>query len=361
VCQAGERVLEASTLMRISLVRGRRLEDSPVAQAPKHERFRLHSIFVGPDGLRAGWAVLLFLFFLICLSKLLAPVMRLSTPAHVSAATGMPASRMIAGEAAGLAAVLGATWLMSRLERRKISDYGLTDRQGSRHFVLGAVSGAVLLSVLVLSLNRAGALVFDGAQLFGWAAFAHSAIWLCAFLLVGFFEELLFRGYAQYTISRGVRGMCRRVSLRQANAIGFWTAAVLTSFCFGFGHGSNAGESPIGLVAAGLIALVFCLSIWRTGSLWWAIGFHMAWDWAESFLYGVGDSGTMIQHRLLASHPTGGALISGGATGPEGSVLALPVIAVAFCAVILTLPRTRSTGTSEPYADESSAATARVD
>jgi uncharacterized protein len=40
-----------------------------------------------------------------------------------------------------------------------------------------------------------------------------------------------------------------------------------------------------------LVAMVFCFSLWRTGSLWWAIGFLAAWDWSESFLYIVPGSG----------------------------------------------------------------------
>jgi len=76
--------------------------------------------------------------------------------------------------------------------------------------------------------------------------------------------------------------------------LGFWTSAVIFSIRFGLGHGKNPGESPIGLFSSGLTAMVFCLSLWRTSSLWWAIGFHTSWNWGQSFLYGVADSGTMF-------------------------------------------------------------------
>ena len=96
----------------------------------------------------------------------------------------------------------------------------------------------------------------------------------------------------------------------------------------------------MGLLSAGLIGLVFCLSLWRTGSLWWAIGFHAAWDWAQSFLYGVADSGLMMQHHLLATHPLGKPILSGGATGPEGSIFILLIFALIVAVILLTLPRT---------------------
>ena len=127
---------------------------------------------------------------------------------------------------------------------------------------------------------------------------------------------------------------------RHANTFGFWTAALLLSILFGLGHSSNQGESPIGLLSAGLIGLVFCLSLWRTGSLWWVIGFHAAWDWAQSFLYGVADSGTMVEHHFLATHPVGKSLMSGGSTGPEGSVFVLLILALVSLVIVFTLPRT---------------------
>ena len=86
--------------------------------------------------------------------------------------------------------------------------------------------------------------------------------------------------------------------------------------------------------------MVFCFSLWRTGSLWWAIGFHTSWDWGQTFLYGVADSGLMVQHHLLATHPVGKPILSGGTTGPEGSIFILAVLALIAVIIFLTLPRT---------------------
>jgi hypothetical protein len=330
------------------------LQDTPEPQPAASSRFGLHEIFVGADGLHAGWGLLLFVVFWEAFKALLYPLV-LSLLTAPRDPHSMHAGRVIPLEGAGVACVLAATWVLSRVEGRTVTDYGLSDRRALRNFGVGAICGAVLLSCLVLCLKASGALVFDGRHLFGWTALRYAAVWLCGFLVVGLLEELLFRGYAQFTIARGVRGVCHRLGAGHASAVGFWLAALLTSFYFGFGHGANPGESPIGLIAAGLIGLVFCLSIWRSGALWWAIGFHMAWDWAESFLYGLGDSGSMIQGHLLATHPAGRELLSGGATGPEGSVLVLPVIALAACAAVLTLPSRRVSGVSAPYAEETDA------
>jgi hypothetical protein len=325
------------------------LDDIPQPPRPGSERFTLHDIFMGPEGLRAGWGLLLFVFLWQLLEALLHPLVQSLLPRGPHSAHSMNPARILALEAAGLFSVAASTWVLARIEGRRISDYGLNDSRRLRNFAVGIVCGAILLSSLVLSLQLIQALAFDGRQLFGLIFLEYAAVWLCAFVLVGFFEELLFRGYAQFTVARGVRGMCSRLGVRHPAAVGFWTAALVTSFYFGFVHRTNPGESGVGLLSAGLIGLVFCFSIWRTGSLWWAIGFHAAWDWMESFFYGVGDSGGMIQGHLLATHPVGRPLLSGGTTGPEGSVLVLPVIALAACAVRFTLPRTRACTPSSPY------------
>jgi hypothetical protein len=232
---------------------------------------------------------------------------------------------------------------MARLEHRRIADYGFAARSGLRNFGMGLASGAALLSLLVLLLHAAGVLVFDGRLLSGSAALHSGLLWMVAFLMVGLSEEISSRGYVQFTLTRGLGAVYRWLfGPRHANALGFWTAAIGLSYLFGAGHGTNPGESPLGLLDAGLFGLLFCLSLWRTGSLWWAIGFHASWDWAQSFLYSVPDSGLRSDGGLFATHAVGRTWLSGGLTGPEGSLLFLPVALLVAGVVLLTLPRTHS-------------------
>jgi len=183
-------------------------------------------------------------------------------------------------------------------------------------------------------------LVFDARILFGGAVLRYGAIWLFGFLLVGLLEEYLNRGYLQFTLARGLSGIYAWLfKTPYAKALGFWTAAAILSFLFGLGHRSNPGESPLGMLSAGLAGFVFTLTLWRTGSLWWAIGFHCTWDWAQSFLYGVADSGLMVQGHLFATHPVGRPILSGGLTGPEGSIFIVPILALTVGIIVLTLPQ----------------------
>jgi membrane protease YdiL (CAAX protease family) len=312
---------------------------------PPTQPSALRKIFIGKDGLRAGWSLLIFIALFAAVifganvigHKLHPPAPKAAkpdseiTPLHGFLDEGIP-----------FLALLLVTWIMSKIERRPNSVYGLGGGRKLPHFLAGLVWGVTCLSLLVLTLWKTGLLAIDGRLLFGGEILRYGAIWLGGFLLVGLLEEYLTRGYLQYTLGRGLAGIYQwAFKTRHSTAFGFWTSAVIFSLLFGLGHRSNPGESPIGLLSAGLASLVFCFSLWRTGSLWWAIGFHTAWDWSQSFLYGVADSGTMVQHHLLATHPVGKPILSGGTTGPEGSIFIVAILALISFIILFTLPSTR--------------------
>ena len=297
-------------------------------------------IFFGPHGLRAIWGISLFLAIFEALRYCIHPFVRILSPSSSRVGLISP-QRLFTYEGAALLCVLVATWMMAWIEKRPISTYGFSRPRRLRNFLAGLAWGVALLSLLIALLRATGLLVFDSRLLFGGSIFRYGFIWLAGFLLVGVVEELVSRGYLQFTLTRGLREIYRWLfPASHANALGFWTAALILSFAFGFGHRSNPGESPLGLLSAGLAGFLFCLSLWRTGSLWWAIGFHASWDWAQSFLYGVADSGLMVNGHLFATHAVGQPYLSGGLTGPEGSLFLLPVMLAGVGIILLTLPRT---------------------
>jgi len=318
---------------------------TPTETIPPRPPFTLRKIFIGEDGLRAGWSLLIFIamFFVTayCINVAAHKFYPSAPKDSKTASEAMAAPPfMIIGEAIQFLAVLLLTWIMSKIERRPASVYGFGDSRKFSHFFAGLAWGVTCLSILILLLWKTGLLVIDRRLLFGSDVFRYGAIWLVGFLLVGLFEEYVTRGFVQYTLSRGLASLYKwAFKTRHSAALGFWTSALIWSFLFGFGHKSNPGESPIGLLSAGLVAMVFCLSLWRTGSLWWAIGVHASWDWGQSFLYGVADSGLMVQHHLLATHPEGKIILSGGSTGPEGSIFILAILVLMCVIVIVTLPR----------------------
>lgn len=297
---------------------------------------RRTAILYGPHGLRAGWSIFLFLGTFLALGLLANLeahwlIHRFHIPLQQNGEFH-PAA-MALSEASLLLAVLLATMAMARLEHRRAASYGLAGTGRLRQFLIGLVSGFGFLSILLAVLAGTHHLHLVRSPMGLSRTLGYAAAWGVCFLLVAFTEELLLRGYLLFTLARGIR---------------FWPAAIALAAAFGALHGSNSGESPFGLVAAALVALVFSLSLWRLGHLWWAIGFHATWDWGESFFYGTADSGLVSAGRLMHAHPSGSLLVSGGITGPEGSIWVVPVLILAALFVWFTQPKSSSPSWQDP-------------
>ncbi|MGH9473446.1 MAG: lysostaphin resistance A-like protein [Terriglobales bacterium] len=265
--------------------------------------------------LRAGWRLLVFLLILLGVPAALIWAARASGRMAGGGGGTLPGSTVLS-EGVLFGWVLLVSWIMSRLEDRPLGAYGLPRRGAfGRRFWLGVGWGVVALTALLMLIFVSGDFSFGQVVLHGAAIEKFSLEWAAAFLAVGFFEEFIFRGYALRTLSEG---------------IGFWPAAVVLSAVFGGVHLGNGGEDWMGALSAGLIGLFFCFTVRRTGTLWFAVGMHGAWDWCESFLYGVPDSGMAAQGRLLHPSFRGSHWITGGSVGPEGSMWVLLVVLLLF-------------------------------
>ena len=271
-------------------------------------------IFFGPSGLRAGWRLLIFLAILFVLSAGLDAVARL-TMHQKAQVPSFDSVSVLAGEATRFLLFLLASWIMARIEGRKIADYGLPWRKAfDMRFWQGALIGFAAITVLLLFLRAGSVFHFGTLALHGVEIWKYAVIWALACLAVGFLEEFAFRGYALFTLTLG---------------IGFWPSAITLSVLFGYAHHGNPGETWLGLFSAGAVGLLFCLILRRTGDLWMAIGFHAAWDWAETYFFGVADSGTVAPGHLF--NPTFAARpvwLTGGTAGPEGSWLCILLLVV---------------------------------
>lgn len=281
----------------------------------------VRTVFLGPDGLRPGWG---FAFYVAVFYPLQFVAQRWAGSFDLGA-SGLW-SMMLAEAAILVAAVLPAAVLML-VERRSWGVYGLPERSAfGKLFWVGIAWGFASITLLLtvmygLRIFDLGHLVLHGVRIWRFAIF-----WAVFFLLVGFFEEFLLRGYTQFTLTR---------------AVGFWPAAALLSCMFGLIHLQNAGEQWPGLLAAAAIGFFFCLTLRRTGNLWFAVGFHMAWDWGETFLYSVPDSGTIFPGHLLKSSFHGPRWLTGGIVGPEGSILCFLVIGVTWAVFAKVYPEAK--------------------
>jgi hypothetical protein len=268
------------------------------------------TLFFGPDGLRPGWGFAFYVTAFLLLQQLAVAL----AWSRDFGAQGLWS--MLLEEFGNLVAAVIPSVVLARVEQRKWDAFGLPGKQAfGKSFWLGSLWGFAAISALMLALYALhsfsfGHIVLRGARIARFAGF-----WALMFLLVGLFEDFLLRGYSQFTLARG---------------IGFWPSAIVLSCTFGLIHLRNGGEQWRGLLAAAAIGFFFCLTLRRTGNLWFAVGFHAAWDWGETFFYSVPDSGTVSPGHLLSSSLQGPQWLSGGSVGPEGSLLCFLVIALVW-------------------------------
>jgi membrane protease YdiL (CAAX protease family) len=284
-------------------------DPNEIASSSNAQPSGAYRVFVGEHGIRAGWSVLLFTLLVVLASVILGFILRpLGRTLQHSRQSYFV---MGVGEAVLLLSCLFATAVVARIEHRSMWSYGLRGPAQWHRFLSAGAWGFGSLTVLLAGMDIFGHFSPGAIAVRGAAAAWFAIFWLVMFFLVGMAEETLFRGYAQYTLARGM---------------GFWPAAILLACLFGFVHIGNSGENKLGAAAAGLFGLFLAFTLKRTGSLWWAIGFHTLWDYSESFIYSVPDSGQMVTGHLLSSRFTGPAWITGGSVGPEGSYFIFPLL-----------------------------------
>jgi uncharacterized protein len=301
-----------------------------IAALPQRSQFA--NIFMGPNGIRAGWRLLIFVVIFMGLARLAGFTLHRIPAIHAweeaQPKGTLTAPQAIFDEGVGSFLLFIAALIMSKIEKKSFADYGLPLTQAfGKRFWQGIPLGLAMLSILLGIIAALHGFSISGVALEGPAAARSGLLFGIVFILVGFFEEFSFRGYMQATLSSG---------------IGFWPAAVLLSILFGAGHLGNQGEMVIGALMAGSFGLVAAFALQRTGSIWFPIGMHAAWDWGETYLYSVPDSGLVAQGHLLNSSFHGPTWLTGGTVGPEGSVLAFVVLLLWAVAIHFLFPARRS-------------------
>jgi hypothetical protein len=279
----------------------------------RHGQPVLYNILKGPNGLRAGWRLLMFYAIFIplgyCASKTVDALLEKLHTAPMGSPLGGTVMMGIF-----LVVLLLASGIMARIEGRSIADYGLPWRRAFCYqFWLGAAFSFASLTVLLLVIHLAGAFSFGSVALHGADIWKYGVFWMVPLFLSAVLEDFFYRGYLLFTLTTG---------------IGFWPAALVTSLWMSGMHYLNPGGHGLGPVAAFLYCMVTCVVIRKTGDLWMALGIHAAWSWGEIFFYGVVSSGFPGQGHLLNSNFHGPTWLTGGTFGPEASWPSITLLVV---------------------------------
>ncbi|HYL68403.1 MAG TPA: CPBP family intramembrane glutamic endopeptidase [Candidatus Limnocylindria bacterium] len=302
--------------------------DSQMSMGAADSPSLLHTVFLGPNGLRAGWRVLIYLLLVFACSRgstfaigHIAPIRNWLSSQPTAVITAGP---QIFLECISFLVVLIPALIMMKIEKRPFAEYGLPVEQAfGKGFWQGVPFGFAMVTLLLVLIAAFRGYSLEGIGAGGASAVKYAILYGIGFLLVGFFEEFGFRGYIQSTLASG---------------IGFWPSALILSFLFGYIHLGNPGEAKIGAFMAGSFGLLALFSLRRTGSLWFAVGMHAAFDWTETFFYGVPDSGLLAQGHLLNSSFHGPVWLTGGTVGPEGSYFVFLVLILSAVAIHFIIP-----------------------
>lgn len=305
---------------------------------------KIYHIFISRDEprLRAGWRLFihgLLLFFLSMIAGVIIfialftfgvrfPTTIEGIPKYVELLISLPSI------------LLGTFMARKILDRRSILSLGFSfDRHMFLDLVVGFLIPLILIGLIFIIELGAGWLKIDSPA---WQT-ASSSDWILSildgliyFIVIGFQEELIFRGYQLQNLIDGL-------DLPK----GF----VISSIFFAFAHLLNPHASLLSTLGIFLSGLFLAYGWVRTHQLWLPIGLHIGWNFFEGVIFGFPVSGTDT-FRLISHTVTGPVVLTGGDFGPEAGVILLPALALG-CALIWIYTQSRPRMHDDPITLES--------
>lgn len=217
-----------------------------------------------------------------------------------------------------VAALISLLLLWKFLNKKKIQElgFGLFLKNIIFGLLLGAVSIAIIFFILLLT---------DNIELINSLSnpnfTTYSVTYLIFFILVGLFEELVFRGYIMSTLADRGR---RKVSIY-----------IISALIFGIAHLANQNVTPLGIFNIFLVGILFAYMYDKTQSLWTPIGYHITWNYFQGNVFGFPVSGTTPYGVYTIDVSGGNDIVTGGSFGLEGGLLATLLIIIGFICTYL--------------------------
>lgn len=273
----------------------------------------LGNLLVSNGRLRFIWrALLFFALFMFVAPLLTGPLANWAFDAlHLN--NSLSAANTAFGESVLLLEALLATAVFAIYERARIDSYGLPIARALGQQTWEGVAAGILMAAFV----AAGMLLLGGLQVHGLAttgvALGASALaWLGANIVVGVAEEFAFRSYLLQTLWR---------------SLGFWPATAVTTAIFvALHYFFKDGENIWDVITLTGLSVLLCYTVRRTGMLWFAVGFHVAFDFMQFFVIGTPNGGRSPVAPMLDASFNGPAWLTGGTLGTEASLLMYPAI-----------------------------------
>ncbi len=269
----------------------------------------MKTIFLNKDNnIRNGWKILIFFVNFIVLLLLL----------NLSLSSFLPITDIFIGELIALISVVISTFLMMKFfEKKNFEDVGLRLRPNTIYEIsFGLILGFIMITFVVVANLTLGYYKYEFTlnQVYPQILKA-----LSLFLMVAFFEEILFRGYPFQRLIDGTNPI---------------VATLIFSFVFSLAHLQNPNVNLIALLNIFLAGVWLSTSYIKTHSLWLPISLHFSWNFFQGYFYSLPVSGSSLIEPIFNAKITSENIISGGKFGPEGSLITSLVLAASTIFII---------------------------
>ncbi len=289
---------------------------------PNQNRSLLTRIFLSPDEprLRAGWRLMIQTILLVVIGIFVSLAASFLGP--------FVGGMLILGQVLNFIAITGSVYIARRwLDRRSFESLGLKlSGQTLVDILTGIGITFVQMGFIYILMLTLGWLTFQG---FAWEFDPMSVVitsvlgTFIAFIIVGWNEELLSRGYHLQTIASGINL--------------FW-GVIISSAVFGLLHLANPNATWVSTAGIFFAGLYLAYGYIRTKQLWLSIGLHIGWNFFEGVVFGFPVSGLDI-YRLTRIQVHGPEIWTGGAFGPEAGLIVLPSLILGAVLIYLYTAR----------------------
>ena len=264
------------------------------------------------DGrLKAGWRIVAFLAIFYALAL----PMIFGLRALIGFSKSSPWVIVIIAASAIPAVYIARRWI----DGKRFASLGLEPgKRSAMDAVFGFLLSGVMAGIVFVAMATLG--FVDNVHLAPVDAAAARALAgsVLLMMLVGFWEELVFRGYILQNMAEGM---------------GMKVAVLISCLLYGLIHAANPNA---GLLSTAIIVLFGYLRIYGyliTGQLWLSFGMHAGWNFFQATVFGYAASGHAEDWTLLTHDTAADSWLSGGAFGPEASVITVPVVVLALFAM----------------------------
>jgi len=218
----------------------------------------------------------------------------------------------------GLVSIAGYILFVRLIEKRKAATE--LSRFRVSLLPLGTFVGLVWFALLMLMLYLAGHYQISGV------GFPNRVLSAVIFALgTAIWEEVTFRG------------LLFRVT---EQTFGTWIGVLASAVVFGAVHGLNPNASLAASIAIILESgVLLAAAYFATRTLWFPIGLHFGWNFAEDFIFGVRVSGHAARPAIVEGTLTGSSLWTGGDYGLESSIWAIAMASIMSAILIVVAVR----------------------